>query len=242
VRVLVTRPEPDARRTTAVLKARGHEVVNAPLLRIEPVEAALGDGPFSAVLVTSANAAVGISGHPRLAELRGLRVFAVGDRSAMAMRELGFGTVKSASGGVEDLVRLVAQQLAVPAQHKPTDAPLLYLAGTERSGDSAGALAGLGLAVRVVAVYRAIAATTLPDAVLNALSGLEGVLHFSRRSAQAYVTAAQKSGVPQLTLKRPIHFCLSAQVAEPLAAAGAAEIRIAKRPTEADLIDLIAAA
>ncbi len=37
----------------------------------------------------------------------------------------------------------------------------------------------------------------------------------------------------------PCHFCLSRQVAEPLAAAGAAEIRIAARPDEAALIELV---
>ena len=91
-------------------------------------------------------------------------------------------------------------------------------------------------------IYRAIAATGLPPAAAEALaSGIDGVLHFSRRSAEAYVDAARAAGLLANALK-PVHFCLSAQVAEPLAQAGAADIRVAERPNEAALVALIDAA
>ncbi len=45
-------------------------------------------------------------------------------------------------------------------------------------------------------IYRAIAATGLPPAAADALaSGIDGVLHFSRRSAEAYVDAARAAGM-----------------------------------------------
>ena len=107
VRLLVTRPEPDAERTAAGLRTRGHIVLVAPLLRIETVEnAEIGPGPFAAILVTSANAAPAIVTHRRFAQLRALPVFAVGDRSAQAMRALGFADVTSANGEVGDLAAL----------------------------------------------------------------------------------------------------------------------------------------
>jgi len=40
---------------------------------------------------------------------------------------------------------------------------------------------------------------------------------------------------------KPVQFCLSGQVAEPLARAGAAIIRVAAAPVEAALIELLAA-
>ena len=40
-------------------------------------------------------------------------------------------------------------------------------------------------------------------------------------------------------VKEPVHFCMSAQVAEPLIKAGAADTRIASEPTEAALMALI---
>lgn len=236
VRLLLTRPEPDAQRTAAALRAQGHDVITAPLLRIEPVpEAQIGEGPWAAILITSANAAHVISAHARVAPLRALPVFTVGRRSADAMAAAGFADVTSADGNVSDLARLVAARL------QPTG-PLLYLAGEDRAGDLAGDLRGRGFAVETTIVYRSIAATALPPAAAQALaSGIDGVLHFSRRSAEAYVDAARAAGVLGRALK-PIHFCLSAQVAEPLAQAGATGIRVAERRSEAVLIALIAAA
>jgi uroporphyrinogen-III synthase len=234
MRLLVTRPEPDAERTAAALRERGHFVFVAPLLSIEAVDnAEIGPGPFTAILVTSANAAPAIVRHPRFTQFRALPVFAVGDRSAEAMRVVGFGDVTSANGDVGDLARLVAERFK-------RGASLLYLAGADRSGDLVGALSGRGLAVRSIVIYRAVAATALPPAVVVAISdGLDGVLHFSRRSAAAYVTAAYAAGLDETALKNPVHFCLSVQVAEPLTQAAATDLRVAPEPTEAALLALV---
>lgn len=234
MRLLVTRPEPDAQRTAAELRERGHTVVTAPLLRIEPVDnAEIGPGPFAAVLVTSANAASAIARHKRFAQLRALPVLAVGDRSAQAMRGVGFADVASADGAVADLTRLVGERFK-------RGASLLYLAGADRAGDLAGMLSGRGLAVRTIVVYRAIAWASLPPAAVEAIAGgLDGVLHFSRRSAEAYVNAARAGGLDEAALTKPVHFCMSARVAEPLAETGAAHIRVAEAPTEAALMALI---
>jgi len=236
VRLLLTRPEPDVQRTAAALRAQGHDVIVAPLLRIEPApEAQIGAGPWAAILITSANAAHALATHARVAPLRPLPVFAVGRRSAEAMAATGFADVTSADGNVSDLARLITARMQ-PA------APLLYLAGEDRAGDLAGDLHTRGFAVETVIIYRAIAATGLPSAVVDALaSGIDGVLHFSRRSAEAYVDVARAAGTVAQALK-PVHFCLSAQVAEPLAQAGAADIRVAERPNEAVLLALIDAA
>ncbi len=76
MRILLTRPQADAERTAAALRARGHEVIVAPLLDIEIVsDAELGGGPWAAILVTSANAVRAIAGHRRRDALRGYRGF-----------------------------------------------------------------------------------------------------------------------------------------------------------------------
>ena len=236
MRLLLTRPEPDAQRTAAALRAQGHEVITASLLRIEPAaDAQIGDGPWAAILITSANAAHAVVTHARVAPLRALPVFAVGRRSAEAMAAAGFADVTSADGNVSDLARLVAARLQPAAR-------LLYLAGEDRVGDLAGNLRAHGFAVETAEIYRAIAATSLPPATAQALaSGVDGVLHFSRRSAEAFVKATRAARMLESALQGA-HFCLSAQVAEPLAAAGAADIRVAERPNEAVLLALIEAA
>jgi uroporphyrinogen-III synthase len=233
---MLTRPEPNAERTAAALRARGHSVTVAPLLRIEPVDAEIGRGPWAAILVTSANAAAAIARHKRFAELKSVPVLAVGERTAQAMRSAGFTEVISAAGAAGDLTRLAAGRLT-------QDVPLLYLAGMDRSGDIAGDLSTRNFTVCTAVVYRAIAADALPRAAAEALAGgVDGVLHFSRRSAEVFVNTARAAGMTKAALEKPAHFCLSVQVAEPLSQAGAAEIRIAVRPEEAALIELIPAA
>ncbi len=236
MRLLLTRPEPDAQRTAAALRAQGHTVVTAPLMRIEAAsDAQIGPGPWAAILISSGNAAHAIAAHAWVSQLRALPVFAVGQRSAQAMAAAGFADVTSAGGNVDDLARLVAAKMT-------PGGPLLYLAGEDRSGDLAGDLGARNFAVHTIVVYRAVAATSLPRAAAAALaSGIDGVLHFSRRSAELFVNAARGADVLARALK-PVQFCISTQAAEPLGRAGASAIRIAPRPVEAALIALIGAA
>jgi uroporphyrinogen-III synthase len=232
MRVLVTRPEPDGDRTAARLRARGCEVMLSPLLRLEPIAADLGDR-WDALALTSANAAHVLAGHPALAALRAIPLYAVGGRSAEAARAQGFAHVISADGNAGDLVRLITTQLRPGAR-------VLYLAGEDRAADLAGDLAAAGIEVQLRVVYRAVAVPQFTAEVRAALAAgrLDGVLHFSRRTAAIYVECAAQAGlsVPALA---PVQYCLSRQVAEPLAAAGAQAIRVAERPTEAELIELV---
>lgn len=241
MRLLLTRPQADAERTAATLRARGHEVIVAPLLELEVVpDADLGSGsgsgpgsdPWTALLVTSGNAVRAIAQHRRRDELRAVKVFTVGDRTAQAMRDCGFLDVTSAAGNVNDLAALVAARLQPPAR-------LLYLAGEERSGDLAGLLRGENFTTDTALVYRAVIAADLPHQAAAALkAGLDGVLHFSRRSAEAYIGAARQAGLLQDALGKPVHYCLSGRIAAPLQDAGAVHIRVAAVPEELALIEL----
>ena len=168
MRLLVTRPEPDGERTAQALRARGHAVVLAPLLRTEPVAFALPDERFSAVVLTSANAARAIADHPRRAQLTAMPAFTVGRRTAEAARAVGFRAVHSADGDKGDLVALLRADL-LRTQSDTHGAPLLYLAGEDRAGDLAqGDLAQAGLPVRTVVVYRAVKAARFPPDVAAA--------------------------------------------------------------------------
>jgi len=231
--LLITRPEPDNAHTAAELRARGHEVMLAPLLRVEPVrDADLGSGPWAAILITSANGARAIAAHKRRDELATLPVLAVGQATATAARNAGFSDVTSADGDGGDLAKLAATRFACAAR------PLLYLSGEERARDLGAELAASGLKVTAVVVYRTVKATAFPDDVRAALAtgAIDGVLHFSRRSVEAYLDCARDVSGPALI---PVHFCLSARAAEPLQAAGAGKIRVAARPDETGLLALV---
>ena len=237
MRLLVTRPEPDNARTAEALRARGHDVTLAPVLRVAPeVGADLGDGPWAAVLITSANAARAVAEHPRNETCLRVPAFCVGGRSAEAARAAGFAEVVSANGDAGDLARLVAAHAAARAPNHP----LLWLAGEDRAGDLAGALAPHGITVRTVTIYRAVAETALPAEARDALAGgaIDGVLHYSRRSADAFEAIAMAAGIDLKSLPTK-HYCLSAQVAAPLRQLGIAAVVVAARPDEAALLALL---
>jgi uroporphyrinogen-III synthase len=234
MRLAVTRPEPEAQQTATLLRARGHEVIVSPLLRIELEPAAdITDGE-AGVVMTSANAARAVAAHPGRNRILERTVYAVGRRTANAARAAGFVSVISAEGNTADLVRLIAARLG------GSRARLLYLAGEDRAADLAVALAPHGVAVKTVTVYRAVAVPTLSPALREALAAgvLDGVLHYSRRSATAFAAAARAAGllVPARAVR---HYCLAPEVAGPLEAAGAALIAIAPRPEESALLELL---
>jgi uroporphyrinogen-III synthase len=230
MRVVVTRPQADAERTAIALRARGHDVLVTPLMRVEPIAVDLG-GQWSALAITSANAPNAIARNAARDTLVKLPLFAVGRRSAEAARQAGFTDVASVNGDVRELVRLIA------ASRRKGEAPVLYLAGEDRASDLVGELSARGIAVEMRVVYRAVT-TPLSASLIEALKAgqVDAVLHFSRRSAENYVACAKSAGVvePALAVR---HLCLSAQVAEPLA--GASQITVAARPDEAALIELL---
>ena len=234
MRLLVTRPQEDGERTAAALRARGHEVLLAPLLRIEAVAAELPPGPFAAILTTSANAARAMQKHPRIGELRGLPLLTVGARSAEAAHAAGFLQVRSADGDARDLVALAARHFS------GAPGPLLYLAGEDRAADLAGELRRHGLTVHTAIVYRAVAAERFAPPIAQAIAAgeIDGVLHYSARSAAAFVRCAENAGLAQQCAQLT-HYCLSARVAAPLIGSAAHAIRVAARPDEAALLELI---
>src|SRR5215468_7385806 len=146
VRLLVTRPQHDGERTAARLRARGHHVTLAPLLRVEPVDFEFPCAPLSAVAITSANAARAVHRHPRRDALIALPAFTVGRHTAEAARAAGFREVECADGDKDDLTALLR------ARFNQSSAPLLYLAGEDRAGD----LAASGVPVLTAVAYRAV--------------------------------------------------------------------------------------
>jgi uroporphyrinogen-III synthase len=218
-----------------LLRGRGHQVLQQALLRIEPVaDAELGSGPWAAVLFTSANAVRAVVSHRRFSELAGLSAYTVGQRTQAVAVAVGFAPVLSADGDVNALVRLI--EVSSPAER----GPLLYCAGEDRAGDLAGALRALGIHVETACVYRAAMVADLSPDVRAAFArdAIDAVLHYSARTAAAFVAAATAAGIRDLSIQAR-HLCLSAQVAAPLAAAGATAIDVAREPNEPALLALI---
>jgi uroporphyrinogen-III synthase len=230
--VLVTRPQPDDEATAANLQARGYEVLRAPMLRFEPV--AFQDDPnarYGAAIVTSANALRGIESNLKGHRLLELPLFAVGEHTAAAARRAGFSCVISANGDADSLRDCVLA--SVESKRLQKAGTLLYLAGADLARDLAGELGEHGFRVVTQLTYRMAAAPSLPRQVSDAFAAnrIEAVLHYSRRSARAFVDAARAAGVEISALAVP-QCCMAESVAAVLREAGATQIMVAETPDE----------
>ena len=212
---------PTASAPPQALRARGHDVVLAPLLRIETVAIRAARTARSAPSCSPApTRARAIAEHPRRAQLTALPAFAVGRRTAEAARAAGLSRcpVRRRRQGRSRRVSCAPISCArTPMRTRA--AALSRRRGPRRRSRRCRAR----LPVHTVVVYRAVKAARFPPDVAAALArgAIDGVLHFSPRSAEAYLDCAAHDGIRAAALA-PVHYCLSRQVAEPLSAAGAA--------------------
>jgi uroporphyrinogen-III synthase len=242
--ILVTRPQPDNEATGASLRARGFDVLLAPMLRFEPVGLPDDAGAdYAAIIVTSANALRAVESQLAAHRLRDLPLFAVGDRTAAVARRAGFANVISADGNGADLRELVLAKISNNAKDKAknkklrTVRPVLYLAGADLSRDLAGELAEGGLNVVTRTTYRMAASSVLPRETCDAIAAnrVEAVLHYSVRSARAFLDAVRAAGV-EISALAVQQCCISATVAAVLREAGATHVTVASSPDENALL------
>ncbi|AWN35788.1 uroporphyrinogen-III synthase [Methylobacterium radiodurans] len=231
MRIWVSRPEPGAARTAARLTRLGHAPLVAPVLESRPTGARLPDGTFAGLLLTSA-AALDTLGADAAARLAGIPVFAVGARTAEAAVRAGLGPVTAGPGDAAALARLIAGAL-------PAGTRLLHLAGADRKPEPAATLAHAGYDLCVRVVYAAEPVAALPEPVAAALGGLapalHAALHYSRRSAATALALARDAGRAE-PFGAIRHYCLSEDVAVPLATAGIPIHFVPERPGEDDLL------
>jgi uroporphyrinogen-III synthase len=237
--ILVTRPHPDGEATAASLRARGFDVLLAPMLRFEPVVFADDEEMrYGAVIVTSANALRGIERQLKGNKLLKLPLFAVGEHTAATARDIGFETVVSAEGDAAGLRDLVLASVKTKTLKKTS--PLLYLAGADLARDLAGELGERGFTVVTQTTYRMLPLSSLPREIGDAFAAnqVEAVLHYSRRSARAFLESVRAAGVEISALAIP-QCCISAAVAAIVRDAGAPQVMIAASPDENAVFDLL---
>ncbi len=237
--ILVTRPHPDNEATAENLHARGHVVLLAPVLKFEPV--AFHDeseASYGAVIVTSANAIRAVAPQLRDRGLLALPLFAVGEHTASVARDAGFAEVIVAAGDAVALRDKVIRSARDKVLKKKST--LLYLAGADLSRDLGSELGAEGFSVVTQTTYRMAPVKILPREVCEgfAAHGIEAVLHYSRRSARAFLDAARDEGVEISALAIP-QCCLSETVAGVLREAGASQVLVAATPDENALFDTL---
>jgi uroporphyrinogen-III synthase len=226
MKLLVTRPVEDAQPLAEKLEGLGHEAVIVPLLAINPRDDIVLPGlPFQALCVSSAN---GLAAEADLSVYHHIPFFAIGPQSALEARRQGFDHVHDKGGSVEGLVRTICKCI------KPEAGPILYLSGSETTGDLEGKLKTQGFTVSRVIVYDALPCKVAELPLL--LEGADGVLLYSPRTTKLWVAQVESAGL-QERAKTLQHFCLSANVAANLPQGWAK--RISATPDENGMLTLL---
>lgn len=221
MRVAITRALPEAERTAERVRARGAEVIVAPLLTIVPCGYDTNTEGAQALLFTSSN---GVRAFPDVRGARDRLVLTVGDATAEAAREAGFQDVRSADGDVQTLAALAKATL------DPAKGKLIHIAGDHVAGDLGGALRAAGFEVERRLAFASVAASTLPSVFSEPLNA---VMFHSPRAAETFVALGAPSSA-ELTA-----VCLSEAIAAAARVVPWKRLIVAPAPREDALVDAL---
>jgi uroporphyrinogen-III synthase len=214
VKLLIVRPQPGADATAARVIAAGHIAFCLPLFVTQPVAWDLPNiDDFDGLLLTSANALRHIA--KKLPMLAGLPLFAVGQNSADYAQSMGFDVRHVGSAGIESLLEQIDARR------------LLWLAGEDRTFFTPPP--AMHIERRIV--YRS-AALPIPNDFSEKLMDADYVLLHSARAACRFTSLVEDV---QFQKNRISIAALSEKIAQ-AAGSGWAKVRIAKEPTDNDLL------
>lgn len=154
VTILITRPEPEARRMAAEVQALcdAVTVVISPVMRIA-YDGVLPEMSGEEVLIFTSRH--GVEGFCRLSARRDFTCYAVGDATAEAAEAQGMRAI-SAGGDAEALLARIAAE--------GVHGPFVHLRGAHVAADIAGALRAAGHLARDAVVYDQVEAALSAEA------------------------------------------------------------------------------
>lgn len=214
--MLIVRAADDAARSAARLRARGHEVLIAPLLVPRGLDWAAPDARFDAVMLTSARALA--FAPERARPLLALPCWCVGATTAEAAHRAGFTDLRAPA--VDNAAALLARIGA---------ARVLHLAGRDRTVLTAAP----GMLLDVVETYAVDLVPLDPAARAQFQAGrIDWTLLHSPRTAAHFAAQIDAAGIarPRLAIAAISPLALAA------AGAGWRLARAAVQPTEDALL------
>lgn len=238
MRLLVTRPEPDARALRAQLIAQGHEVLVEPLITIrfdnaDPIDV---EG-VQALIATSRNGLRALASTPAIEQARSLPLFAVGPGTAATAKALGFQNVIKGPGTGQELVSFIIAHADV------NGGPLLHLAGDVLAFDFSSELTRLGYHVLRPIVYETEPATRFSGSIATRIANgyIEGVILLSPRTAAIFAKLIREHEL-LAPARQMTYFCISEATAEQLKAIAPLKVEIAGAPNLQEVLALTARA
>ncbi|MGB0342596.1 MAG: uroporphyrinogen-III synthase [Parvibaculales bacterium] len=242
MRLLVTRPEPDASQLAGLARAEGHDILLSPLTHISYVAAP--DWPQAAptaIAFTSANGvrALAATKPPVMtADWTALPAYAVGPQTGEALHQYGWTDIRVGGGNV---ALLAARIMADEPDEK---AHIWHIVGTHQAGHLVSTLSQLGCRASCVRAYEAQAAQSFTAEAQAALVNgeIDAVLVHSQRSAEIFLSLwhALTGNTGDGQIIRPRIFALSPQVTGPFVDRGW-QTDVAARPDSQGMTALLRA-
>ena len=232
MRFLLIRPIEESNALANTLINMGHKAIIDPVLTITPeAHTNIALSPYQALIFTSA-AAVKIFQQKYGAV--NLKVFTVGQKTALEAKKHGFKEVLNADGDVKKLAKLIKTTL------DPHQGPLLYLSADHIAKDINHLLHKDGYQIERAIIYRAEAKTELNEQSKNALKSnkIDYIPFYSARSALIFKEMVVKSNIVD-TLNHVTALNLSLNVERQVSDLPWKKVITASHPKERELFNLI---
>jgi len=209
MRLLVTRPEPDATCLANQLRELGHDPILQPLFQFKPL-------PFNmarfteagSLLISSGNALRALSAVDGMPDILRLPVFCVGKQTAHKASAFGFIDIVAVAQTGAALAERIVDRI------EPRHLPVLHVTGEHQAFDFQSYFANHRIPFYTLSVYQMQAADSFDARLLHCFKTkfIDGVIILSPRTAEVYVDLCQKHCLTNIAEKIQ-YYCLSEAVA-----------------------------
>lgn len=232
MRVLITRPEPDATIVARELTSRGHDPLIAPLVDIVEYQNNLPKAQrISAYVVTSRN---GIRALSRVTDYRKSLLYVVGSGTAEEAKANGYTKIIVGPGDASGLCKKICEELP------PEEGLLIHISGRHLSYNICNELSSQGYDAERIILYDVKPKLELPYVAAKAFreKELDAILLFSPRIAQIFIELLCDADLQGNAIHFDV-FCLSRNVAEIVARLNWRKVYISKAPNQISILSLL---
>ena len=232
---LITRPLIDTQnlinRLPAYLTPICEPMIEISFPNIEADVLKLNLDDFEGIIFTSSN---GVRAVSKIKSLHSLKVYTVGEKTALLARSFGFNQVTCLGASVEEAIKYITNSNGEVPQS------LIYFSADKITKDLKFDLANFGYKIKQLVVYHTKPTNFFSHELLLAFKShqIKAVSFYSGATALNYIRLASQYKLKENHRKIEA-FALSEQVADILMQIQWLKVHIANRPTDNEMIKLV---
>lgn len=232
MKILITRPEPDASDLAVKLVSRGYRVLTAPIVDVIQYKNNLINLEKISVVITSSKN--GIRSLARVNNNRNICLYVVGKASKEEAERIGYTNIKAGPGDAIGLCKLISKK------RSPSNDNLLYISGKHQSFDISSYLISKKFNIKTVILYEVRAKKRFPKKIIQAIENkeIDALLFYSPRVAEIFMKFIQEKNLVNQVKNFDV-FCISAKVAKKIENIGCRRILIANSPDQKSIFSLL---